>query len=146
MPAASMAASAIIPQVKYMFQHQPDAVLNQANPVQNTWYTVLPATDDVRIITIIGVVQTADETIEGRLTIDGVVIQILPINFTFGTVYEAYNSSPYNAFFTWNAPPVSGYRSFLIEGQNVKFEIRKTTAAGAGALFSRIKWAQLLPT
>jgi len=132
--------------IKYAWQHQPDAVLDQAAPDQNTWYPVLASTDDVRIITFIGVIFVTGETVEGRITIDGVSIPINASAFVASTVYEACNSSPYNPDFYWVTPVISQYRAFTIEGQNIKIEIRKTTAAGAGNLFSRIKWARLLPT
>jgi hypothetical protein len=145
MPAASIAASAIIPQVKYMFQHQADIYLNKANPIQNTWYTVLPATDDVRIIGIGAAVQTAGEDIEGRITIDGIVI-VASLAFVAATSYAFNRLYEFAGGFNWRPSSIIEYRSFLQEGQNIKFEIRKTSNAGNGNLQCKVQYDMLLPT
>lgn len=134
--------------VKYAWQHQADMFLNQAAPVQNTWYTVLAATEDVRILSMTGLVLVANETLEGRITNDGIVIQVAPAAFVLAVAQEAGNASPHDAFFSWSGGigDWGARRAFFLEGQSVAIEIRKTTAAGAGNLQSRVKWQRLLPT
>lgn len=141
------ASAAYVPQVKYMIQHQADAYLNQAAPVQNTWYEVLAATEDVRIISIGGVILVAGETVEGEVTVDGQTIAINAAAFGAGNGREACNRYPSQTYLFWGDEgdnPAS--RSFLLEGQSVRVRIRKTTAAGAGNLQCRVKWARLLQT
>jgi hypothetical protein len=131
--------------IKYAWQHQPDAVLDQANPVQNTWYTVLAATEDIRIISFGAYVEDTGETIEGRIVIDGVTIMVDPLAFAAATVLETVNNNPALPSFQWMAG-ATAYRAFFIEGQNIAISIRKITANGVGILHGLVKRARLLPT
>ena len=132
--------------IKYAWQHQPDAVLAQGAPVQNTWYPVLPVNPDCRVLSIGGGIGGVGETIEGRLTVDGVTILVTGIAFAAFTNYDVANNDTMSADFNWLAAGQAQFKAFLIEGQSVMFEIRKTTANGASTMTSRVKHALLLPT
>lgn len=132
--------------IKYAWQHQPDAVLNQAAPVQNTWYTVLAATEDVRLIFPTFDVLVANETIELEVVVDGNPLTGVQAAVA-ATVYETFlQGGVADALGIAAYPFTSLYRAFLLEGQNVRVRIRKTTALGAGNLQCWVKWARLLPT
>ena len=57
------------------FEHQSDAVLSQVTPAQNTWYTVLDTTKHCKLYYIIIMIEDDDESLEVRLTIDGVTYE-----------------------------------------------------------------------
>jgi len=124
-------------------EQQPDADLAQAAPVQNTWYTVLDTTPQARIQAIAVRVDSTGETVEVRLTIDGVTIEgsaALPADTTY---YADVLTGLFSTTFVLTVTQQQTGRAFLIEGRNVKVEIRKTTAAGAGTLRGRVcygKW------
>lgn len=125
-----------IRKITFTPKHQPDSAIAQAAPVQNTWYTVLAETKNARIYTINYVVADTNETIETRLTIDGNTL-VNSRAATAGTIYYI----TLNPFANTSSGPISSTstdptpsRAFLVEGQSVKVEIRKTTAAGAGTL------------
>lgn len=125
-----------------VFEHQPIASLDQAAPVQNTWYTILDTTTNVRIYGINYYVQATGETLELRLTIDGEV---------YTSTVVAVANTPYCVYFDLSAGglifnEVAGLlmqeRAFLIEGRSIKVEVRKTTAAGAGNLRGNVFYAR----
>ena len=86
-----------------MFEYQAPAVLNQAAPVQNTWYTILDTTPNVRIYDIVINVEDVDESLDVRVTIDG---EILPM----GSVVAAIHSTNY---------AVHRYPDAITQGDNV---------------------------
>jgi hypothetical protein len=120
--------------------------LSQAAPVQNTWYTVLNTTNYVRIIGIGVGVLVANETVECRLTVDCVVLPVEGKSLTFGNDYAVF-LLPYSstglttALCDWYEGCKE--KAFLIEGKNVKVEVRKTTAAGAGDLKASVAYQTL---
>lgn len=119
------------------------AQLDQAAPVQNTWYTVLDARN-VRVYFITVTVLTVGETLEARITIDGTL-------YTAGggtAVAAGANHKAYLSTATFGGPGApTGYawitapgsdlnaaaQTFL-EGKHILIEIRKITVAGAGNL------------
>jgi len=121
-------------------EHQPDAVLTQANPVQNTWYTLLSTTINVRLYAITVMVETTGETLEVRLTIDGNV-HVASIAAAANTYYYVFyrpsdgtlQLEPTGSLFHVNA--VLGAKA--LESRSIKVEVRKTTAAGSGTLNGR---------
>jgi len=121
---------------KFMvFQHQAPAILNQAGPVQDTWYTILDTTRNVRIYEIYGRIDTADETVEGRIIVDGQTITITAINLTFGTTYFARRTASIAAeTYYWDDTITQKESPYLFEGRSIQVQIRKTTALGAGNL------------
>ncbi len=121
---------------------QDDAVLVQANPVQNQWYTVLDTKANVRLFSIVALVWTTGETLE---------IKITTKNRTITGAVDAAHTTYYWAFIRMYgdgldiaASPTKqlvGYQAPL-DDPIVKVEIRKTTAAGTGTLECRVVWAQ----
>lgn len=132
--------------IKYAWQHQADAVLNQAAPVQNTWYTVLAATEDVRVVACSIRVETANETLEVEMVIDGVTYIANQLAVAATTYTMGISGNPVSDTLNSSLTAVDIYRAFLIEGQNIRLRIRKTTALGAGNLKCKLVWARLLPT
>jgi hypothetical protein len=128
------------------FQHQPISVFSQAAPVQNTWYTVLDTTLNVKIYSIRYGVATTQETLGLELTIDGVVWTDEFVTPADTAKYLALNNY-YQGYLT-NAVDLSApigmpvYGSFPLECRSFKMRIRKTTLAGNGAFVGRIVYAK----
>jgi len=121
---------------------QDDAVLAQANPVQNNWYTVLDTKENVRIYSIVPLVWTTGETIEIRVTTKNRTFEG-SVAMDATTYYWAFLKM-YGAGLDIAASPtkqLAGYQA-PIEDPSIKIEIRKTTAAGTGTLECRVVWAQ----
>lgn len=120
---------------------QTPAILDQAAPVNGTFYTVLAATGVyTRIFDIIAYVQTVGETLELEITIDGRLPIITPWAAAAGTVYEMIVSNSIAAEFTfagWHQyiPYINQY------GHDVLIRLRKNTAAGAGNLRAKVHYA-----
>jgi len=122
------------------FQHQPDIVLSQANPVQNQWYTLLPTTPNVRIYWIYLSVAATGETLDVRLIIDGVTYTIGGFAATAGTVYLIYLGA-YGILYYSTSTVMAAYYAPL-DGRSVSIEVRKTTAAGSGTITARVVYAK----
>jgi hypothetical protein len=120
------------------------AIITQALPVQNTWYTVLDTTPNLELISIQVIVYDTGETIEVEATIDGVV----------KTASQAEGANSPFAYYTWNVGAVAtglntaengmicfgGYRS--VQCQSAKIRVRKTTAAGTGNLCCHVAYGK----
>lgn len=127
----------------------PDAYLAQAAAVQNTWYTVLEASN-VMIHYICVVMATADETLEVEVTLDGVEM-VATIIATAATPY--YFTKITNPVWGPGGDLAAGSTSVLqisgdaatspLPARNAKIRVRKTTAGGANTLYclaSYDKW------
>ena len=126
-----------------MVQHQPDAVLDQANPVSGTKYTVLDTAKNVRIIAImVRCIWTAQPTpLEVHVTIDG--------NVLLGQFVSPENDKDYYAFVGSGSVQLilqlevtTTERSFMLEGRSVKVEA-EITGGTVSNLSARVKWAKL---
>jgi len=131
----------------YAWRHQADAVLDQATPVQNTWYTVLAATDDVKLIYVMDDIETTGETLECEITIDGLTLTVshAAVAGTYYNIFKTLQAQNLSALSLGTASISSAYQ-IALEGQSVAIRVRKTTANGTGNLVARITWAKLLPT
>lgn len=116
-------------------EYQAAATLNQAAPVQNTYYTILDTTLHCRIWSVSVLIATTGEDLNLRITIDGEII--------VGTTLAAANDTNYymrkrlNATgmaYTLDSTDYGSTNAFQFEGRSVKIEVRKTTANGAGNL------------
>lgn len=126
------------------FQHQADALLSQAAPVQNTWYTVLDTVLNCRLIQFVYAVADTSETIQTRITIDGNVL-LAGGAATAATVYTVCPSVSTTTGQELNILATSATiqcRPFLLEGRSIKIEVRKTTAAGTGTLTAKAVYAK----
>jgi len=114
--------------------HQGKALLVQANPVQDQWYTILDTTLNCRIYDICFRVATTGEDLEVRITVDG---QIYTVSQTavagdhYGII-RLLSATSGEMFASSGNPPAW---AFMIEGRSIKVDMRKTTAAGAGTLY-----------
>jgi len=121
-----------------VYEYQAPAVLNQATPVQNTWYVILAAADNVRVYGIAVNIEDVNETIEVQITVDGETIAAVGFAASHSTTYyakmveDAINRT--DLIDLTSGVTVRSDRAFLIEGHNVKVEARKTTATGTGNL------------
>jgi hypothetical protein len=122
---------------KYWITQTP-TVVSQAAAVQNTWYPLLAATA-CRVIKCVVTIDTANETLETRIIVDGITINPIPV-----ACIALQNNK---AFLTLSAlagviqvqlqpNSIGSYddTQYLIEGRSVAIDMRKTTANGAGTL------------
>jgi hypothetical protein len=116
--------------------------------VQNIWNTVLDTTKNCRILGFAVEMETAGETVEGRITIDGQT-------WTF-TAFAAAADTPYwgvvsidpdtgvmGCYFSATNYLVYGAMACGLEGRSVKVEVRKTTANGANNLKSSVIYQKI---
>ena len=136
-----------------IYEYQSPATLNQAGPVQNTWYTILDTTANCRIYDIILNVEDTDETLECKITVDGETVD------TTGFSLSATHSTDYRACRYPSAITRTDHIRFdalatyyhdleaapLIEGKSIKIEARKTSAAGVGNLTGIVTYGVLKP-
>ena len=133
-----------------MFEYQTPATLNQAAPVQNTWYTILDTTKNCRVYAIAVNIEDTNETLECQVTIDGETMAGYAQSATHSTAYfgriypEPIARLDYMSLDTL-AETRAGNLGFLIEGKSIKVEVRKTTAAGAGNLTGIVTYGILKP-
>lgn len=117
------------------------ALLEQANPVQNTWYEVLNITTYAKIYYIGYTVADTNETLEIELTINGKT-ETLTQAAIAGTVYKFfYGQSSVQLDHFVSATGTIGYMLNL-EGRGILIRIRKTTAAGNGILSCAVKYQE----
>jgi hypothetical protein len=116
------------------YKHVPHQ-LDQAAPVQNTWYTVCDVVN-AYFGSLSVYVMTVNETLEARITIDGVTWGNNTIAAVNGTVYYVRMSRLGNV--TNLVYDATGDHSIDNKvgtyGLSIKIEVRKTTATGAGNL------------
>jgi len=138
--------------IKYAWQHQPDAVLNQANPVSGTLYPVLPVNEDVRIISVYARITwavTQPTPFEALITIDGNTLIHVGNNPISNTNYEAIlvGENAENGQYLITGVDRTSNRAFLYEGQSISVQARITWAITQPTpMVMRVKWARLLPT
>lgn len=123
---------------RWTFQRQAHATLSQAAAVQNTWYTVLDTINNVRVDSLKIIIDTANEDLEMKITIDGIAITIPQANAVAGTSYFLSQNGNIANGFSLGLAQTESTRSFLVEARTFKVEVRKTTANGGGLLGSRV--------
>lgn len=123
-------------------QHQADISFIKSNPVQNTWYTVLNTTANVRLYAVMIRIAVTGENLDIRITIDGQT-------YALGSTAIAANIWNYIYHFLTSAQLMNSTTVTLPmtytfwEGRVVNIEIRKTTAAGTGNLLCNVIWARM---
>lgn len=123
----------------YPVQQQADATLSQAAPAQNTWYTILDTTTNVRLLGVRFAVADTNETLEVRFTADGQTLSSNALAATAGTMYYVTRVTSTNPLYLSTGDTTS--MAFLYEARSLKVEIRKTTAAGNGTITARAAYA-----
>lgn len=135
------------PSGKYIFEYQAPETLDQASPVQNTWYTVGEVTNC--IIYHVGLaIEDTNEDLALKVTADGETFE--------GTVSGATHSTNYYCYFAGASVDGIDFMSSSSTSHNFgkyspffaksfKLEIRKTSANGAGNLKGIFTWGQLKP-
>ena len=136
-----------LPHTKPVFKHQPDAVLNQANPVSGQKYVVLDTTKNVRIIDMhIKCDWTIQPSpLELHLTIDGIPhIHTLadPPTDTWYVPYIRGSLPETDQGLTNDASVYAPIRAFIYEGRSIKIEA-EITGGTVQNLSARVKWAKM---
>ena len=122
-----------------VWQYQADVVISQAAPVQNTWYNIMSAVKNVKIISIAVKVATADETLQLRINTDGQT-NTPERAATAGGWYYLSNDQSAEA---WNLSATAYYVPSVLEARTITLDIRKTTALGAGTISVRVKYYKI---
>jgi hypothetical protein len=122
------------------FEHQPDVSVSQAAAVQNTWYTALDTTANVRVYNVLIKCAAAAEDLELKITIDGQTLTGQKAGSADGVFCYAIIGELTDGLTMQVTPDPSATRAFLIEGRSVKIEYRKTSNVGASTLYCRIKY------
>jgi len=127
------------------YNHRAIALLAPTAVVQNTWYTVLDTTERVRLIMIEMRMATNIETLQVQITVDGVVLAGEQVAAVVGTGYKVILTANVYAqslgLVITADTSFLGLRSFLLEGRQVKVEVRKTTVVGAGNMTASVVYA-----
>jgi len=124
------------------YKHQSEEASSQAAPVQNTYYTILDTVLNCKLISVNVSVALAGEDLQVRITVDGNVYVSDAVAVGIGADFMVEHAPTITALqkFTLTAVAVTNV-PFLEEGRSVKVELRKTTAAGAGDLSWRVRYA-----
>lgn len=125
-------------------KQQVDAVLNQANPVSGTKYTVLDTKKNVRILSInteiTWTVQPSPLEIHG--TIDGIPFLWDIVNPVSGTSYYSNMNAQLAALSqVLGVNDFSDRRAFILEGRSIKIEA-EITGGTSDPLEARVKYAK----
>lgn len=122
-----------------IWEYQPPSTLDQAAPVQNNWYDVLPETDNCRVYIATVNIEDVNETLGVQILVDGETIEANTLAATHSTDYTAWllgnaiDQTDRVGLLTF-AQARGANRAYLIEGRSIQIQARKTTAAGAGDL------------
>lgn len=124
-------------------EQQPDATLNESNPISGTKYEVLATTKNVRIIGIsVQCTWTVQPTpLEVHLTIDGQTVTFTFTDPATATDYFAKNASG-KPETSQELNVTEPEQAFLREGRNVKVEA-EITGGTVSNLSCRVKWAKI---
>ena len=135
------------PGQKGIYEYQTPATLNQANPVQNTWYDILPVTRNVYVYQGSVNIEDNDETLEVQIIVDGETIEGSGVACTNSTNYYMHFSANaiarIDSVVVTNQANVPWGRSFLVMGRSVQIQVRKTTVAGVGNLTGLVMYGVL---
>ena len=121
---------------KPIFELQNNALLNQALPVQNTYYTVLDTTNYIKLYGISILVADTGETLNARVTFDKQTLISSNIAANANTPYymKRYQSETGEGC-AWDGGLSYITQSLVLyEAYSAKVEVRKTSAAGNGNL------------
>jgi len=123
-----------------VFQHMPDATLNQADPVSGISYTVLDTVENARIIGIaIKVAYTTVPNVECHINVDGNNLTASKYDMMNSTWYMVRLSEPYeNPVYSIGT---HGSRAFLLEGRSISITVEFTGGSGVKDLSARVKYA-----
>lgn len=122
---------------------QEEVTLNQAAPVQNTYYTILDTTENCRVYSCVVRVDTTGENLQVRVTVDGQVFTSPSTGVGANTDFMVALGPTTTAGQAYKImTAATNWGAFIIEGRSVKIEVRKTTAAGAGNLKGNCRYGK----
>ena len=131
-------------QVPYHWKFMPLAAVDEAG-VQNTWYTVLDTTTNVRLYSFVGNQvnnEAAAKDIAIRVTIDGLTLSYAVSSSSGGLRYFIMQPTT-EAYYHGNVYTLVG-TYVALHGRSVKVEIRSTSAAGTNQhLYGYVRYAVL---
>lgn len=120
------------PMRKFAWKFNAQAETDQQPPVQNTWYTILDTTEDVRLAFFL-VLQDNTETdaknVDARITVDGVTLTGTPLSLADNTWEFIYHARTSEVLLSSTASLMVLYYESLF-GHSVKTEVRLTSAPG----------------
>ena len=130
-----------------VFTYQTPATLNQAGPVQNQWYTILPTTTNAAIYHICVMVATQAEDLELRITIDGQTIEG-GANSAAGAdmqclIFLSAITLTNKISMVVAASDFNDNQGIRLEGRSITVEVRKTSAVGAGNLYGIVSYGKM---
>jgi hypothetical protein len=115
-----------------------EALLDQAEPVKDTWYTVLEATPNARLFGMGLTVMGTDEDVEVRITADDAVIVMGTVSgyypITHEVAYHLYLFANYDGIYlTLSVDSTVGW-PLMLDCRSLTVEIRKVSENGTGNL------------
>ena len=118
-----------------IWELQPPVVLNQAGPVNGTYYPLLPATELCRVYNVAINIEDTNETLRVRAIIDGQTSNDQNIVCNHSTTYNVIKRlDAISRQWVMYAETNFNRKAFMIEGRNVEIQVGKFTAAGVGNL------------
>lgn len=119
-------------QKQFYWQHETAVEFDQAPPVQNTWYTVLDTTADVRLI-FTSISQSNDEVagknLQMRWTIDGLTCELAATAVASGTLYYV-RKDQYTQALKAQTTIINSGQYVDIRALSIKIEARTTSVPG----------------
>ena len=133
---------------RFHWKFKPLAALDQAPPVQNTWYTVLDTVPKARIYSVIGKQVNGEaelKAIDPRVTVDGVTLTQSGSTLANNTIRSFYISPVADSA---AAATDGNYNHFgfyiATHAKSLKVEMRLTSAPGTNQhLYGYVRYAQL---
>ena len=131
---------------RFHWKFKPLAVLDQAAPVFNQWYTVLDTTSKIRLYSI-SLKQVndeiADKGIGVQVIIDGVTTSASSTTCGSGVVNYSYLNNNLDGFAIDTPIKAVGYYVAL-HGKSIKVQVKNTSALGTNQrLYGYVRYAQL---
>lgn len=126
------------------YQHQPDATLDEDDPVSGQKYTILETTKDVKIYSLVAksIWSEQPSPLEIHVTIDGNTITFTKANPASNEFYEADRQANLaESAQSLNAMGISRYVAQYYQGKSIKIEA-EVTGGTVSNLSTRIKWAK----
>jgi hypothetical protein len=118
-------------QTPHQQEYQTKASLEQAPPVQNTWYTLLDTITNTELL-YIAMTQLNDESAakscQVRITVDGQTLTSASVSLNHNTTYYAY-ILPYGTL-TISSNVFLAHYGYPLISKSVKVEVRLADTAG----------------
>lgn len=128
------------------FKYQEAKIVNQENPTQNEYIELIDETGGIRVYQMAVLVEDTNETLQLNIEADGETIAGVPTVCTAGAAYNALlYPDPINNLsrVRLSTGAAELRKGFILEGHEVKIEVRKTTDDGNGDINGVIQWGKM---